>query len=90
MDSRNPVAIQRIDYQAPRWSIEKTSLVFELDPKATRVSSELYLEYAEDDREQTHELILQGVDLVLLSISIDDRKLEHSCLLYTSPSPRDS
>ncbi len=78
MDSRNPVAIQRIDYQAPLWSIEKTSLVFELDPTATRVSSELHLEYAEDDREQTHELILQGVDLVLLSISIDDRQLEHS------------
>lgn len=71
MDSRNPVAIQRVDYQAPLWSIARTSLLFELDPTATRVSSELHVESAEQSGASHHELVLQGVELKLLSVSID-------------------
>jgi len=76
MDTNPPVAIRRKDYRAPEWSIPHTGLVFELDPTATRVSSELTLVHASNEENATFALTLQGVDCVLESVSVNGRVLE--------------
>jgi len=76
MDTTQPVAIQRLDYQPAAWLIEHTSLTFELDPQATRVTSVLSLVRNPELAGHTQTtLTLQGVDCVLESVSIDNRTL---------------
>ncbi len=76
MDTRQPVTIQRSDYQPTRWLIEHTGLTFVLDPAATRVTSELTLvrNPAVPDSDLTG-LVLQGTDLLLESVSVNHRTL---------------
>lgn len=72
MDTRNPVAVQRLEYKSSVWSISHTRLTFELDSVATRVTSELTLERHTANHGQSQSaLTLQGVDCVLESVSID-------------------
>ncbi|MFT6301054.1 MAG: aminopeptidase N, partial [Pseudomonadales bacterium] len=59
MNADTPIAVKREDYRAPEWSIPHTGLVFELDPTATRVTSELTLVYANKDQGQSFDLTLQ-------------------------------
>jgi aminopeptidase N len=75
MDAK-PVAIKREDYRAPEWSIPHTGLVFELDPTATRVTSELTLVHTNEDEGSLCALTLQGVDCVLVSVSVDGSFLD--------------
>lgn len=75
MDTRAPVAIQRLDYQPPVWSISHTRLTFELDPVATRVTSVLTLHHKEQLEDGQRDLVLQGVGCALESVSIDGRLL---------------
>ncbi len=80
MDAPNPVAQQRLDYQRSNWSIPHTRLSFELDPCATRVTSELSLRYdgpvQEDDNDALNQpLALHGVALQLESVRIDGHRV---------------
>jgi len=71
MDANKPVVIQRADYCAPEWSIPHTRLIFELDPTATRVTSELTLVHADREEGDSFDLTLQGIDCELESVSLD-------------------
>lgn len=72
METRNPVAVQRLNYRGAEWSISHTRLTFELDPNATRVTSELSVERAGSELDQSQSgLTLQGVECSLESVSID-------------------
>ncbi|MFT4725679.1 MAG: aminopeptidase N [Granulosicoccus sp.] len=71
MDANTPVAIKREDYRASEWSIPHTGLVFELDPTATRVTSELTLVHTNEEEGGLCALTLQGIDCVLASVSVD-------------------
>jgi aminopeptidase N len=78
MNANTPVAIKREDYRAPEWSIPHTGLVFELDPTATRVTSELTLVNADASTGGTFAITLQGVDCALESVSVDGTALDKS------------
>lgn len=65
------------DYQAPTFLITKTQLTFQLDPKATLVSTKLTLE-ANPKGEASTELFLHGQELVLKQVLIDGRELQES------------
>ncbi len=96
MDSRNPITIQRLDYQASPWQIGSTRLHFTLDAQATHVHSELNLTCSGDVTigSATPALYLNGVDLILESVAVDGTMLsaeqyhldEHSLTLTGLPS----
>ncbi|MFT5895673.1 MAG: aminopeptidase N [bacterium] len=88
MNADTPIAVKREDYRAPEWSIPHTGLVFELDPTATRVTSELTLVYANKDQGQSFDLTLQGVDCVLASISVDGSLLDKDAYNLTDTELR--
>lgn len=73
MDTRNPITIQRLDYQPSPWQIQSTHLHFSLDPEATHVRSELTLHCSLEDgvNAATPALRLDGVELVLVSVAVD-------------------
>ncbi len=76
MDTTQPVAIQRLDYQPPQWLIEHTRLTFELHPDATLVTSELRMVRNPAQLSDLQSVLtLQGVDCLLESIMIDNRVL---------------
>jgi len=71
MTKETPITIHRSEYEPPQWQITKTKLRFDLDPTATRVSSELFLQRSNKDDIGKYELSLQGVDCELDSVSVD-------------------
>lgn len=71
MQSTHPVTIKRVDYRPTDWSIESTHLHFELNAKATRVTSELSLQWQSAESSGQRRLILNGVDLKLESLTVD-------------------
>ncbi|ASJ76689.1 aminopeptidase N [Granulosicoccus antarcticus] len=79
MDTRNPVTINRLDYQPTDWLIDHVSLQFELDPTATLVTSELTLSRNPAAGQESNGpgpgLTLQGSDCELRSVSLDGVKL---------------
>ena len=77
MDTRNPVTIQRLDYQPLAWKIDHTRLHFDLVPDATLVRSELNVRYSPQDASGSavSALRLDGVELTLVSIAIDGIQL---------------
>lgn len=77
MDTRNPVTIQRFDYQASPWQISHTRLHFTLDPTSTRVHSELTMQYTpgEGGASTPQPLRLDGVDLELQFVAVDGVEL---------------
>ncbi|MFK8078683.1 MAG: aminopeptidase N [Granulosicoccus sp.] len=77
MDTRNPVTIQRLDYQVSPWQISHTRLHFQLEATATRVHSELTMSYTpvEAGSSTPTPLRLDGIDLELLSVAIDGQLL---------------
>jgi len=78
MAKSSPDTIRRLDYQASPWSILRTGLTFELDPTATRVTSQLKLRHNADGNASFADLILQGVDCKLVSVSVDGQVLNGS------------
>ncbi|MGQ7846565.1 aminopeptidase N [Granulosicoccus sp. 3-233] len=85
MDTQNPIAVQRLDYQPSSWLIDHVRLDFDLHPSATLVSSELTLRRNPDAPNapdaadaSSAELTLQGVDCELRSVQLDGRKLDES------------
>ncbi len=70
-----PKAILLADYAPPPYRIESVDLVFELDPKATRVTSTLKITSAYDRVQGVKPLELDGEQLNLLRISLDGRPL---------------
>ena len=90
------------DYEPPEFCIKKTSLSFDLYEDKTLVTS--HVEFFRNKnflKNPTNSLLLDGQDLDLESIFLNDVELKPeqysqkeeslaiSCLLYTSPSPRD-
>ena len=76
MDTRNPAAIHRLDYQPSDWLIDHVCLQFELDPTATLVSSELTLSRnpaitPSSPGSDGRSITLQGSDCELRSVSVD-------------------
>jgi len=73
MKESNLVAITRKDYQPPNWTIDQTSLIFELVPADTLVTSALRLR-----RLAPGPLRLDGSDLQLQSITVDGIELDEN------------
>ena len=62
------------DYQPPAFTIDKTDLVFHLDPAQTRVESRLAIRRLSQDSGAP--LVLDGVELELIDIRVDGELLE--------------
>lgn len=73
MKESDPVTIARKNYQPPNWTIDQTSLIFELAPEDTQVTSTLLMR-----RLTTGPLVLDGIDLQLQSVSVDGVSLDES------------
>ena len=87
MDTRQPVAIRRCDYQPSDWKIDHVRLDVELAPAATIVTSELSLCRREAPGNGQGSagpgITLTGVELELRSISVDGRILDVSDYVLT-------
>ncbi|HRK55922.1 MAG TPA: M1 family aminopeptidase, partial [Burkholderiaceae bacterium] len=68
----------RADYQAPAYLVDDTSLVFELNPDRTLVTSTLKLRQNPHAAERNTTLTLDGEHLELLSLSLDGQPLAKS------------
>ncbi len=73
----SPKAIQRLDYTAPEFWLDTTSLVFELNENATRVRSMLSFR-RNIDVPDTGVLKLDGDSLKLVSVTLDGKLLGES------------
>ncbi len=69
------------DYQAPDFGIDKTHLVFFLDPARSRVISQLKLHRLSADKSP---LVLDGIDLELLNLKLDGLELQPDQYQLTS------
>lgn len=76
MQRTEPQEIFLRDYKAPAFLIDKVDLQFELDDKATRVTSRLSVHVNPEAKYIPHYLTLDGKDLTLESVAFDGRKLE--------------
>lgn len=65
----------RQNYQAPAYLIDKVDLCFHLDAENTRVDSTLLVRPNPLFPGQSNELVLDGVDLELFEVAIDDERL---------------
>ncbi|WP_263080014.1 aminopeptidase N [Endozoicomonas sp. Mp262] len=74
MKESQPKAIFLKDYQAPDYWIDKTNLVFDLHEDYALVTSTLHIRQNEQG-EGHPDLVLSGVDMELVSVAIDGRKL---------------
>jgi len=63
------------DYTVPVFLIEKTELYFDLHSKATRVRSRLQMRHNPESNSPATLLTLHGVDLTLISVSVDQTEL---------------
>ena len=75
MKDAQPRVIYLKDYFLPNYNINETHLYFDLGEENTRVKSRLMMELNELSDDKSSELLLYGVDLDLISIAIDGRKL---------------
>ncbi|WP_444904176.1 aminopeptidase N [Microbulbifer sp. CnH-101-E] len=71
MQDAQPKTIYLKDYQVPDYLVDSTDLHFELEPKATLVKSQLKIRRNPKAGQGLPPLLLDGVDLELLSIAID-------------------
>lgn len=65
------------DYKPSNYLIEETHLTFELNESKTVVTARLHI-VANPENRESNRLVLEGVDLKLLSIKIDDQYLSES------------
>ena len=85
----NRTATSRHDYQPPAFLITQVALTFELDPKATRVTSVMQVQR----QSEASSLKLDGQQLRLISVAINEQQLsaeayqldEHSLTLTDLP-----
>jgi aminopeptidase N len=75
MRTQNQIAINLSDYSPFPFSITHASLAFALNPERTIVTSRLTIERASNGSEATEPLFLNGENIELIEISIDDQKL---------------
>ena len=94
MKEGQPSTIHLRDYEAPAFTIEETTLHFDIHEDYCDVTSTLLMQRSEGD--DASPLILNGdADLDTRSLAVDGQILSSNeyqisdCLLYTSPSPRD-
>ncbi|AWF83382.1 aminopeptidase N [Microbulbifer sp. A4B17] len=78
MKDSQPEAIYLKDYQVPDYLVDATDLHFELEPKATLVKSRLSIRRNPQAGSGLPPLLLDGVDLELLSVSLDETLLSTS------------
>jgi len=71
MKDAQPSTVYLKDYRVPDYLVDSTRLHFELQPKATLVKSQLKIRRNPDAGEGLPPLLLDGVELELLSVSID-------------------
>ena len=71
MKDAQPRTVYLKDYRAPDYLVDSTRLHFELQPKATVVKSQLKIRRNPGAGEGLPPLVLDGVELELLSISVD-------------------
>ncbi len=70
-----PRTIRLADYTPPPYRIESVDLVFDLDPKATRVRASLKVAAAHDRAKGVKPLELDGEHMKLISITLDGKPL---------------
>ncbi len=75
MKDAAPQIVRLSDYTPPPWLVEDVALTFQLDPKATRVLSQIRFR-ANPAAAGHHDLWLDGEDLRLVSARIDDTEIE--------------
>ena len=72
---QTPNAIHLKDYQAPAYWVEQVDMEFELAAQTTRVKSLLHIRRNEAVANTSTPLVLDGHDMTLLSVAIDDKQL---------------
>ncbi|SEA28805.1 aminopeptidase N [Microbulbifer marinus] len=73
MKDAQPSTVYLKDYRVPEYLVDSTRLHFELQPKATLVKSQLKIRRNPAAGEGLPPLVLDGVELELLSVSIDGK-----------------
>jgi len=89
-----PQTIRLADYSPPPYRIESVDLVFDLEPKATRVRATLKVTADHDRSKGVQPLELDGENMKLLNIALDGRPLstdaytvtEHGLTIALPPS----
>ncbi|WP_250463798.1 aminopeptidase N [Microbulbifer litoralis] len=71
MKDAQPRTVYLKDYRVPDYLVDSTRLHFELQPKSTLVKSRLQVRRNPDAGEGLPPLVLDGIELELLSVSID-------------------
>ncbi|WP_226646204.1 aminopeptidase N [Microbulbifer variabilis] len=71
MQDAQPKTIYLEDYQVPDYLVDNTVLHFELEPEATLVKSQLKIRRNPKAGKDLPPLVLDGIDLELLSVAID-------------------
>ncbi len=84
--SKTPVSICLKDYKTPAYLVEQVELNFNLLDSATQVSSILQMSLNPDRKGVTEPLILDGEQLILLEIKLDDKALTSSDYLQCDES----
>jgi aminopeptidase N len=74
-DNHAPKTIYLKDYQVPSFLVHETLLRFELDDDHTRVVSQLKVQRNKACQQTVAELVLDGCDLVLESLTLNDHPL---------------
>ncbi|GMG86908.1 aminopeptidase N [Biformimicrobium ophioploci] len=75
MKDAQPRTIYLKDYRAPDYWIDETHLTFDLQPDATLVESRLKVRRNLDQGNDLPKLVLDGVELELVSVAIDGQSL---------------
>ena len=98
-EPQQPAVIRREDYKPFPWRVPEIRLDLDLGLESTRVEATLTVT-PNPDAEAADEIRLDGDGLVLESVAVDGEPRDDwrregealivPCLLYTSPSPRDS
>ncbi len=78
MRDANPQTIYLKDYRVPDYLIENVELNFILDEQQTRVISKLTVQKNPHSEVQNPALVLQGEDLILVSVAIDGVALDET------------
>ena len=76
MKNAQPSAIYLKDYKVPPFLIDETDLRVELGEQSTQVFSRLKIRRNPDSKETNVDLELNGVELELISLAIDDKTLQ--------------
>lgn len=76
--TNNAQTIYLSEYQAPDFYIHQVDLEFDLYEEFTQVNAKLQIETNPNQKQATADLILYGRDLELISIHLDDQRLDNA------------